>query len=61
MSELLNVQELAEELKVPVSWIYSRTRCKEPDSLPFLRFGKYIKFRKSDVIAWAERMGRKGN
>lgn len=56
--ELLNVQELAQELKVPASWIYGQTRKKDPNGLPCLRFGKYYKFRKTDVLDWAERQAK---
>jgi predicted DNA-binding transcriptional regulator AlpA len=58
MSELLNVEQLAEELKVPRSWVYGQSRKRGPDSMPMLKFGKYLRFRKADVVQWAERQAR---
>ena len=50
--QLLTVEELAEELKTPQSWIYSRTRQTGPDTIPMIRVGKYCRFRLSDVLEW---------
>ena len=52
---LLTVQEVAELLQVPVSWVYERTRKRSLDRIPGFRLGKYWRFRESDVIAWLER------
>lgn len=50
----LNPKELAEELGVPVSWVYSRTRQKGSDTIPCLHLGKYRRFRLSEVLGWLE-------
>ena len=55
--QLLTVEELANELKTPVSWVYGQTRRKGDDSIPTLRVGKYLRFRLADVLAWLERKG----
>jgi len=55
--QLLTVDELAEKLKAPPSWIYSRTRQTGPDTIPMIRVGKYCRFRLDDVLAWLERKG----
>lgn len=52
---LLTVQEVAELLKVPVSWIYERTRKSGLDRVPGFRLGKYWRFREADVLAWLDR------
>ena len=52
---LLSVNELAESLNVPKSWLYSRTRETGPGSIPRLRVGKYVRFRLSDVMEWLEK------
>jgi excisionase family DNA binding protein len=54
---LLTVEEVAELLKVPVSWVYERTRRRSSDRIPGFRLGKYWRFRGKDVIAWLERQG----
>ena len=52
MKDLLTVAELAEVLRTPVSWVYSRTREKGPRAIPRVRVGKYIRFRLDDVLDW---------
>jgi len=54
MKEFLNVQELAEKLKVPVSWIYDRTRNGSTDQLPHYKVGKYIRFSEEEVLNYLE-------
>jgi excisionase family DNA binding protein len=52
---LLTVEEVAELLRVPISWVYERTRTRSTDRIPGFRLGKYWRFREADVIAWIER------
>ncbi len=59
LERLLTVEELAELLKVPATWIYSRTRARSVNRLPGLRLGKYWRFREADIVTWLERQ-RKG-
>ena len=49
---LLNVDQLAENLNVPKSWVYSRTRESGPESIPKIRLGKYIRFEINAVMRW---------
>lgn len=46
-AELLTVDELADALKVPKSWIYDKTR---KDEIPRIKVGKYLRFRLIEVI-----------
>lgn len=46
---LLTVEELAQRLSLPVSWIYSRTRTGE---IPTVRAGKYCRFSLPEVMTW---------
>jgi hypothetical protein len=50
--ELLKVEELAKELKVPPSWVYGETRKTGPGSIPRLRVGKYLRFSLLEVLCW---------
>jgi excisionase family DNA binding protein len=52
MEELLTIEELAGKLKVPKSWVYSRTRETGPGSLPRLKTGKYLRFEEGAVMEW---------
>jgi excisionase family DNA binding protein len=53
-SPLLTVAEVAEMLRVPISWVYERTRSRAADRIPGFRLGKYWRFRRADVLAWLE-------
>jgi len=52
---LLTVEEVAELLQVPQSWVYERTRCRSGNRIPGFRLGKYWRFRQADVLAWLDR------
>jgi excisionase family DNA binding protein len=53
--QLLTVQEVAELLQVPVSWVYERVRKRSLGRLPAYRLGKYWRFREADIQKWIER------
>jgi excisionase family DNA binding protein len=46
-SELLTPDQLAEKLKVPISWIYEQSRQKK---IPTHRLGRYIRFSLDEVL-----------
>ena len=52
---LLSVDELAESLNVPKSWVYSRTRETGPDAMPRIVVGKYRRFELEKVLEWLKR------
>jgi excisionase family DNA binding protein len=52
--QLLTVEEVARLLRVPVSWVYGRTRKRSLERLPGYRLGKYWRFREEDITAWLE-------
>ena len=45
---LLDAEELAERLKVPVSWVYEQSR---QGNIPTHRLGRYIRFNLHEVLA----------
>jgi excisionase family DNA binding protein len=49
---LLSVNELAESLRVPKSWVYSRSRETGPDAMPRIKVGKYVRFELEHVMEW---------
>ena len=55
---LLTVHEVAELLKVPVSWVYERTRRRGAERLPHLKIGKYLRFRFTEVQTYLETLRR---
>ncbi len=52
---LLTVDELAESLSVPKSWVYSRSRETGPDAMPMIKVGKYCRFVLNDVLDWLQK------
>ncbi len=49
---LLTVREVAEILKVPVSWVYEHTRINCIQPLPHLKIGKYLRFSEADILSY---------
>jgi len=45
---LLDAEELADRLKVPVSWVYEQSRM---GNIPTHRLGRYIRFDLDEVLA----------
>ena len=53
--EMITVIELANRLRVPASWVYSRTRETGPGTIPCLRVGKYLRFKEEQVLEWLKK------
>lgn len=53
-NQLLNIQQVAAMLHVPVSWVYGRTRKRSAQRLPGIRLGKYWRFREEEIHRWIE-------
>ncbi len=53
-AQLLTVAEVAALLRVPVSWVYGRTRNRSLERLPGYRLGKYWRFREDEILAWVK-------
>lgn len=53
----LTVQEAADLLRVPVSWLYERTRT---NSVPRIKLGKYLRFDRDELAAWIDELRRDG-
>lgn len=52
-NEVLTVKDVAQLLRVPISWVYQQTRKRSTDRLPGIRLGKYWRFRHDDVVELA--------
>jgi len=53
--DILTPKELAKRLKVPLSWVYEKSRARGQFSgapLPCLRIGKYLRFAWPDIVLW---------
>ena len=55
---LLTVEELASLLKVSKAWIYQHVRRRERDPLPHIKLGKYLRFSRSEVLNYLEKLKR---
>jgi excisionase family DNA binding protein len=56
----LNAEELADQLSIPTSWIYSQTRNRGPNPIPALKVGKYYRFQLAQVIEWLQGRRERG-
>src|SRR5438477_8617955 len=54
--DLLTVTEVAQLLKVPVSWVYERTRRRGFDRIPHFKLGKYLRFSEREVADWLQKV-----
>jgi len=52
---LLTVQDVANLLQVPISWVYQRTRRRGGDQLPHVKLGKYLRFEEAVVVDFVRR------
>jgi len=57
-SDLLTVGEVADLLKLPVSWVYERTRRRGLECIPHFKLGKYLRFSEREVLDWLEKVKR---
>jgi excisionase family DNA binding protein len=56
--ELMTVSEIAAFLKVPVSWVYERTRRSGIERIPHVKLGKYLRFSMPQITKWLEKQYR---
>ena len=49
---LMDVAETARMLRVPVSWVYERTRRRGNERIPHIKLGKYLRFEIATVREW---------
>ena len=54
-SRYLNIEQVAEVIGVPKSFIYRRTARGHDDPIPHYRLGGHLRFRLDDVEAWIEK------
>jgi excisionase family DNA binding protein len=54
---LFTPEEVAAHFRVPVSWVYRKTRER---SIPFLKVGRYCRFEMAAVEEWARKNGLRG-
>ena len=53
--KLLTPEEAAELLRVPRSWIYQHVRRRSLDRIPFVKIGRYVRFREEDLLGYINR------
>ena len=51
--ELLTAGEVALLLRVTTAWVYTQTRARK---IPHVSLGRYVRYRRSAVLAWIEEM-----
>ena len=51
LGDLLTVEEVAEYLRVPRSWVYERTRCR---AIPIRKLGRHVRIPRDELLAWIE-------
>ena len=59
IERLLTPEEAAEILRVKLSWLYQHTRRRSQDRIPFVKIGRYLRFREPDLRAYIDSRNRK--
>ena len=54
IEHLLTPEEAAAILRVKLSWLYQHTRRRSQDRIPFVKIGRYLRFREQDLVAYIE-------
>jgi hypothetical protein len=60
LGEILNAEELAARLKVPVGWISEKTRSRCKNPIPCKPMGRYVVFDWDEVVKWLEGLSNIG-
>jgi hypothetical protein len=60
-TEILKPEEVAGLLRTSLAWVYEKCRARQRDPLPCLRLGRYIRFEKHVVLAWARNHGNRAS
>jgi excisionase family DNA binding protein len=55
--QYMTAEELAERWDVTLAWVYAETRAGR---IPHLRLGRYVRYRRSTILAW-ERANEAGS
>lgn len=50
-------EDVAQLLGVSLGWVYSKSRSRQRNPLPALRIGRYLRFERDAVVAWARSCG----
>lgn len=50
--DILTPEQLAERLKLPLSWVYKKSALRGPKNIPVLRCGRYLRFDWNAVCEW---------
>ncbi len=53
--KLIGIDELAEALNMPRSWVYEQSRRAKETGFPMRKFGKYLRFDLEEVMEWGEK------
>jgi hypothetical protein len=58
--EVIDAEELARRLNVPLSWVQEHTRSRIVDPIPHLKLGKFVRFEWGSPLLeeWRERQRR---
>jgi excisionase family DNA binding protein len=53
LPDLLTVHDVADYLRVPVGWVYERTR---KGGIPTRKVGRHVRIPKAEFLVWLERL-----
>ena len=59
--EILTPEEVAELLRVSLTWLYEKSRRRQRNPLPTHRIGRYLRYRRSEVLTWFDAQSQPAN
>ncbi len=57
-ADILTPQELAKRLKVKPGWVFEKLRPRQPNPIPVIKMGRFLRFHWPTVAAWLESQQR---
>jgi len=49
---ILTPEEVAQLLRVELTWIYEKSRRRQRNPIPVHRIGRYLRYNRDEVFAW---------
>jgi len=56
--EIMTPEQVAELFQVSTTWLYEKSRRRQKNPLPVKRIGRYLRYRRSEVLEWFDAQGQ---
>ena len=56
--EIMTPEQVADLFQVSTTWLYEKSRRRQKNPLPVKRIGRYLRYRRSEVLQWFDAQGQ---